>query len=120
MTQEPEAEESSTGSFSAFEEAIAKFKGNYEKFAAKNSMYIHIIDDVQSAIQKAGSEINVKRAADIFEKQITATVEAKESKRKEADAKWMGKIGRFLKKIYPIARMSLQIVSSGAEVTHQF
>ena len=120
MTQDPEAEEFSTEPLSGFEQAIAKFRGNYEKFAAKNTKYIRVTDDVQSAITKAGSEINIKRAADIFEKQIAATVEAKESKRKEADAKWTGKVGSFLKKIYPIARMSLQIASSGAEVTHQF
>ena len=80
-------------------------------------MTVDVKDGVEKALQLAGSEKDIKRSAKIFEEQIEVTVLATEKKQETSKAKWTGKVGAFLKKIYPIARISLKLASSAGEVS---
>jgi hypothetical protein len=37
---------------------------------------------------------------------------ATERKQQASDAKWTGKLGNFLKKVYPVAKVSLTVIGS--------
>lgn len=100
---------------SELDQVIAEFRKNYQQFAKKNR-YLSIKDGVEKAIEQAGSEKNVKLSAQIFETHIDATLKSVENKQNDAKAKWTGKVGGFMKKLYPVARISLQLTSSAAEV----
>lgn len=112
---EQESQEADTETSSELDQAIAEFKKNYQKFAERNK-YLSIKDGVEEALRSAGSEKDIKRSAQIFEVHIDAALQAAEGKQKANKAKWTGKVGGFLKNMYPVARISLQLTSSAAEV----
>jgi hypothetical protein len=65
---------------------------------------------------QAASGRDIKAASKIFEEQIAAVVQARQNKQDIQEAKWTGKVGGFLKTMYPVALMSLKLASSAGEV----
>ena len=52
----------------------------------------------------------------IFEEQIATVVQARQNRQDIHEAKWTGKVGGFLKTMYPVERLSLKSASSVGEV----
>jgi hypothetical protein len=97
--------------------AVKEFRENYTKFVEKNQQYLRVEDsDIQSAIEKAESAKDIKSSALIFEREIFATFQAREKKQHISDAKWTGKLGKFLKTLLPVAQVALQLTSAAAVV----
>jgi hypothetical protein len=97
--------------------AVAEFRKNYLKFTQNNSRYIsNVNEDVEKAMAQATSGRDIKAASKIFEEQIAAVVQARQKKQDIHQAKWTGKVGGFLKTMYPVALMSLKLASSAGEV----
>jgi len=101
---------------SVLEQAISQFKKNYSKFANKNQYISNVKDDFGKAMEQAASGKDIKATSKLFEERIAAVMEAKQSKQDANESKWTGKVGGFLKAMYPIAIMSLQLASSAGEV----
>jgi len=96
--------------------AVSKFKEHYMQFAKKNSRFLRVDHDVHQAIEKAGGERDIKSSAAIFGKEISATLRATEKKRDLSNSKWVGKLGSFITKLYPVARLSLALAGAAADV----
>lgn len=71
---------------------------------------------MEAAIKLAGSESDVKRSADLFGDKIYATLEVNESKGQSSRIGWRKQLHTFLKCVYPVAQVSIQLTSSIAEV----
>jgi hypothetical protein len=96
--------------------AVSEFKEHYRTFAEKNRQFVPIQDEVQSAIQKAEIEPDIKLSAQIFEKEITAILGVTERKQEVSNKKWTGRLANFLSKLYPLASFSLRLTASVSEV----
>jgi hypothetical protein len=96
--------------------AIAEFKENYEKFASKNALMLVDDNGVQTAIQKADKISNIRDSATFFAKEISNVLQITEKKKKVSDAKWTGVVSNFLRKFYPLARLSLRLTTTIADV----
>lgn len=105
---------------SELSKAIADFKLNYQKFASKNNQYILIEDDFQSAFQKAQEVDNIKHATQLFGEAVRVTFRIVERKKKLTESKWTHKVGDFLTKLYPVARLSFDVTAAVAEVLSPF
>lgn len=97
--------------------AVSEFKEHYEQFAAANKQFLRVQNDVQGALDKAQSENDIKRSAEIFGDEIFQILRATERKEQLAQAKWTGKLGKFMKSLYPVAKVSLTLFGSIGEVT---
>jgi hypothetical protein len=96
--------------------AISEFRDNYGKFAASNQKFLTVHNDVQSALDKAQSETDIKRSAEIFGDSIFQMMRVTERKQQISDSKWTGKLINFLKKVYPVAQVSLTVIGSVGQV----
>jgi hypothetical protein len=96
--------------------ATATFQDRYMGFVKKNARYIRVDDDVYKAIEKAGKEKDIKRSAKLFGEEIKSAVEMRERKKDLSQATWLGKLANFMSKVYPVARLSLRLTSTIADV----
>jgi len=101
---------------SELKKATLMFQGHYTGFGKKNPLYLQVDDDVCEAIEKAGRENNIKRSAELFGKEISSTIQVTDKKNDLSRAKWHGKLAIFMSKVYPVARLSLRLTSTAAEV----
>src|SRR5438045_7523020 len=85
--------------------AIRDFKQHYDLFTEKHKL-IKILE-VQTAIERAGADNDIKRSAQLFEIEISTTMQVWQQKQELANSTWIGKFGNFLTKLYPLARLSL-------------
>ena len=103
-------------SLSELTNAMNEFKENYSLFAQKNKQYCKVQGDIQQALDIAGKEKDIKRSAQIFSAEITSTMGAIEKKQELSKSQWTGKFANFVIKLYPVARLSLQLTSAIAGV----
>lgn len=103
-------------SLSELSAAISIFESDYENFATKHSQFILIEHDFQDAFQSASMGIDIKDAARVFEQGVSATLGTIERKRKLHENKWITKVGEFLKKLYPVTRLSFDLAILATEV----
>jgi hypothetical protein len=96
--------------------AVAEFKKHYLLFAEENKEFIIIETGVDSAIQKAEAEEDVRKSAHVFGREITNVMRLFEQKESLSKGKWTSRVGDFLTKLYPVARLSLQLTGVIAEV----
>jgi len=78
---------------------------------------LRVQSDVQRALDKAQFVNDLKQSAAIFGDEILNIMRAMEKKHQVSDAKWTGKLGNFLKKVYPVAKISLTIIGSMGSVS---
>jgi hypothetical protein len=101
---------------SELESAVTEFKKQYLRFLEKNRKYTQIEDNIDLALQKADSEKEIKRSAKIFGEEIARVTRITGDKRVASEMTWRGRVGSFVTKLYPLARLSLRLTSSIAEV----
>ena len=76
------------------------------------------MEEVQEAIETAEKEPDFKASADLFGKLIVKTVDVNAKNQKESALKWTTKLAGFLKKLFPITRLSLRLIGAFSEVDH--
>jgi hypothetical protein len=97
--------------------AIDQLKENYGKFASEYNL-VQIVDlPVLSAIQQSETIPDVREAAQVFETQIAGVIRALVEQRQISDAKWTGIVSNFMAKLYPLARLALDITSIASQVS---
>jgi len=101
---------------SELKRVVADFKQNYEQFIKTNPHIVRLEEDLDGAIEKSGTAAGMTKSAQIFQSEISATLSAIEKKQKLAKGKWTGRLGDFLAKLYPVARLSLSLAGAIAEV----
>jgi hypothetical protein len=95
---------------------ITEFKDHYERFATYNRQFLVLDDDFQSAFKKAEDGGNVREAAKVFAEGIKSAVQTIEQKHTHNNTKWVYKVGNFLKALYPVSRLALDLTSAISEV----
>lgn len=101
---------------SELKNATLMFEGHYRGFGKKNQQYLQIEDDVYEAIEKAGKEKDIKQSAKLFGKEISSIIQVVDKKKDLSRARWPGKLAIFMSKVYPVARLSLRLTSTVADV----
>jgi len=102
---------------SELQDAIIKFQKTYEKFSKKNSEYHLVEEDFDQAFEDTGKEPDIRQAAEVFRRKIQSVVQTLEKRKKSAETKWTSRLGGFLIKLYPVARLSLGLTAGIAKVT---
>lgn len=97
-------------------EAIADFKKNYENFAMHNQQFLLIDDDFQNAFMTAEAGDDIRHSAQLFGAGIGSALRTIETKNKINESKWTSRIGKFMTKLYPLARLSLSVVEAVGNV----
>jgi hypothetical protein len=97
-------------------EAISDFKKNYENFAMNNPRFILIDDDLQNAFTTADAGDDVRHSAQLFGSGIKSVLRTIETKNKINESKWTTRVGNFMTKLYPVARLSLSLVEAVGNV----
>lgn len=105
-----------SGSLDELNDAVREFKENYEKFAAKNKQFLLLEDEFGDMLQIIESKGHFQSSAKLFEHQIQITQQAIERKQKSISL-WTNKLGTFLKKIYPVVKLSSNFIITVAEVS---
>jgi hypothetical protein len=100
---------------SELKSAIDDFKGNYRQFAEKNPHYLLIEDeeDFYGAFSNSQAEVDIRKAAQTFGNRISTVLRKVD---KKTEVKWTTRLGDFLIKLYPLARLSLAMAGGIAEV----
>jgi hypothetical protein len=97
--------------------AVDKFEKHYGNYAKKNKLHmVQNLNEVQAALTKAKGEKDFKLSAQIFENEITHVLQVNAKKQELSQSKRTGKVCNFLVKLYPIAKLSLGLTESAAEV----
>jgi hypothetical protein len=93
--------------------AAAEFFELYEKFAKRgNNFIVAPTNAIQKAMQLSSGEHDVTHSAEVFGDEIAKILDALVGK----DIPWTSKVGHFMKRLYPIASISLRLTSSVSEV----
>jgi hypothetical protein len=98
------------------QKAIGRFKENYERFAKKYKLPLTDNDGFRQAIQEADKLTDIRVSARFFGTKISNVLQITQDKKKASDAKWTGVVSNFLSKFYPLARLSLRLVGTLADV----
>jgi hypothetical protein len=96
--------------------ATATLQDHYMDFVKTNNQYLRVDEDVCKAIAKAGKEKDIKRSAELFGKEIKSAIQVRERERDLSKTRWLGRLGNFMSKVYPVARLSLRLTSAVADV----
>jgi hypothetical protein len=104
-------------SLSELEEAIAVSEKNYEQFIALNRKFVLIGDDFRGAFQNAEAGGDIRKSAQLFGDGVWAALRILERKQKFKQTNWTTRVGTFLTKLYPVARISLGLTVAIADVS---
>jgi hypothetical protein len=101
--------------------AASEFRQNYELFVSKHRQYITLHDEIDLAARRADSETCASISAEIFSNRIVTVLETMQAKEETTGTrKWTRKLGAFLKKVYPIAKLCIGVTSSFAEASNLY
>ena len=112
----PAAPDRLSRSITELSDAVTEFAKNYQEFASKNRQYLLIDDDVGQVLQPTDTKTNFRSAAQLFELRIQDVMRTVEKKNQFKAGKWTTKLGSFLRKIYPVCRLSVRCLLNVAEV----
>jgi len=97
--------------------AVAEFRDHYQRFRSRNQQLISVDDNIHSAIDNAVKVQDIKHSAHLFGAEISTTLTITKKKQELSGSKWLNKLGNFITKLYPVARLSLSLTSAIAEVS---
>jgi hypothetical protein len=101
----------------ALQEAIGRFEGKYRKFVEKHKQYAVEVN-VDRAVARALKAEDVHESAQVFRHELSSIIEARNLKDTDKSKKWIAKWEKFVKLVYPMVKVSLQIVEKLGEVRH--
>jgi len=116
----PDAKDKDTtvGSVSGLEEAVQELTVNYETFITRNEQFLRIPENaLNRTFLSIDAEIDIRQAAKAFGDNVRMVLDTVEQKHKIRQENWSTKVGSFLTKCYPIARLSLELAGAIGEVT---
>ena len=96
--------------------AMIEFRKNYELFAKRHSDVLLLDDEFNNAFHKAETTDDIKRSTQIFGDGIWAVLQTMETKKNARKSTWLGKLGNFVTKVYPVAMLSLNLAAAVADV----
>lgn len=97
--------------------AVAEFKKHYLLFAKNNDKFITIAEaDLENALSNAASVQSVSESAKVFGKKVMTVMHVTEKKNGLSKAKWTIRVGEFCSKLYPVARISIQLAGVAGDV----
>jgi len=97
-------------------EAITQLKESYTKFTKYNNRYLLIEDDFRDAFENADAHEDFANAAQTFRDGIKSAMVTIRKKQKGEEG-WTTKVGVFITKLYPVAKIALGVSSSIGEVS---
>ena len=77
-----------------------------------NKEFILLDEDMEEAFRAAQTEADIRQAATTFSSGISAALEAVSKKKKIEEGSWTAKLGTVLSKLYPVTRLSLDLLDS--------
>jgi hypothetical protein len=104
----------------ALREAVEQFAADYRKFLHKHKQYSAIPIDVDRALAKASQTHDIHESAQVFRHELSSILEIRNRKDQDKSGNWASKVGSFLKHIYPICKVSLQVVGKLGEASFLF
>jgi len=104
---------------SEFTLALMEFEKNYKLFVEHqyHSRLVVIGGDVDTAFQSAETEKRIAISARIFSRRLTTVLGSLKAQREDQSQKWIAKLVNFVQRIYPIARITLEVTSSLSQAT---
>jgi len=99
--------------------AVEKLRISCAKFAEYNKDFL-AGNEFQSLVNRAQQETNVHRSAEIFRSEISEVIRIKSQGDEVSKKKVLPRVGHFLVKIFPVAKLSLGLTGSIAEVSSHF
>jgi len=100
--------------------ALKNLEEHNKQFISTNPEFITVKDCFDTALHEADAHPDITQGCHVLSKGILSTLRILEAKRAIKKDKWITKVGNFLKKIYPIARLSLSLASAVAGVSPDF
>jgi len=98
-------------------DAINEFRKNYVRFSKANSDYLLIDDELDNVLPDIATVADVREVAKIFEQNVTKTIRIRGRKKLLAESHWPTQVSIFLRKLYPIAKLSCSVMDAVADVS---
>jgi hypothetical protein len=108
------------GCVSDFIDAIKELEEHNKEFVSSNPGFITIKDRFDTAFREADANRDIRRGSQVLSKGILAALQTLEVERNIKKDKWTTKVGNFLKKLYPVARLSLNLTGAVVGVSPDF
>lgn len=96
--------------------ALKNLEEHNKQFISTNPEFVTIKDCFDTALHEADAHPNITQGCHVLSKGILATLRILEAKKTFKKDRWITKVGKFLKKLYPVARLSLSLASTVAAV----
>lgn len=98
--------------------ATTEFQTNYKRFAEKNKQFLLLDGELQASMNNVAAEKDVRLAAEALETCLRSTVQAAENKQEALEGKWTTKVAKFLRKLYPVCQLALNLTEAVSGVNH--
>jgi hypothetical protein len=105
---------------SEFTHALIEFEQNYELFINFNhsrSQFVIMRQQIDTAFQNADTEESIAISARRFSTRLSKVLASIKTKQESNSCKWTIKLVNFVQKIYPLARLTLDMTSSLSQAT---
>jgi hypothetical protein len=110
------SDESTQAAITPLDLSVSEFKASYKAFVKRNSQFFLVDEDIDGAFQAAQTEEDIRRGSKIFTAGIWAALQAVQKRKNLAEGSWTTKLGNVLTKLYPVARLSLDLLASIGDV----
>ena len=96
-----------------------QFEHNYKLFVKHQyeSRLVVIGEEIETAFQSAETDKRIAVSARIFSRRLTTVLGSLKAEKESRNQNWTGKLVNFVQKIYPIARIALEVTSSLSQAT---
>lgn len=99
--------------------ATERFGRHYQRFLTKHAQFVTLDKEIHLAIQSVtDTSPDLAQSAAVFRNRIAAVLEAKCREEALTMTRWPSKVGRLLAALFPLAKLSVGIASSMADVTN--
>ena len=110
------SEKCETRSALELQKALDKFKLNYQLFVRNNKQYINVEEALDDAFLSPHGPVNIRDTAEIIRQKLWTTMTTSQTNKESQSSKWTTKIGQFVTKLYPVAKLASGLTASVAEV----
>ena len=110
------SEKCETRSALELQKALDKFKLNYQLFVRNNKQYINVEEALDDAFLSLHGPVNIRDTAEIIRQKLWTTMTTSQTNKESQSSKWTTKIGQFVTKLYPVAKLASGLTASVAEV----
>lgn len=108
------------GCVSDFKDAIKELEEHNKQFFSSNPGFITIKDRFDTAFREADANRDIRSGSQVLSKGILTALQTLEAEGNIKKDKWTTKVGNFLKKLYPVARLSLKLTGAVVGVSPDF